>query len=108
MASCDSSTPYYADFLTVTEALRCPVCGGQRVASSDSPFALTVKRDACAYLHQGMPPAQVIARLETDYGADLGVEDHISAITLPLVMILAALLILGLWKLRGMVGKSVR
>ena len=104
--SCDASTPYYTDFVTVAESLRCPVCQGQRIASSDSPFALKVKEDICASLHEGLSASQVITRMEKAYGADLHVENSASGTMLPLVGIIVVIAAFALWKLKTFVLKS--
>jgi cytochrome c-type biogenesis protein CcmH len=103
--SCDASTPYYKDFITVTESLRCPVCEGQRVSSSDAPFALTVKRDVCDYLRQGLTTSDTITRVEEAYGSDLHVENDTSIIMLPLVILLVTLCIIGTIMLKKMMAK---
>jgi cytochrome c-type biogenesis protein CcmH len=105
-AACDASTPYYADFVTVTESLRCPVCEGQRIASSDAPFALTVKRDVCAALQEGLSAQQTIARIEAAYGADLHVEDDVSPMMLPLLVVMVLLLAFAVIRARRMVSMS--
>jgi cytochrome c-type biogenesis protein CcmH/NrfF len=101
--ACDASTPYYTDFVTVTEALRCPVCDGQRIASSDAPFALTVKRDVCAALQEGLNAAHTIARIEAAYGSDLHVENGTSPMMLPLLAVMGVFLVLGIMRVRKLV-----
>jgi cytochrome c-type biogenesis protein CcmH len=98
--SCDASTPYYASFVKITDSLRCPVCAGQRISSSDVPFALTVKRDVCKLLHEGMSVNQTINYIETAYGSDLHVEEKASIELLPLFTLFLALCILGIWIVR--------
>jgi cytochrome c-type biogenesis protein CcmH/NrfF len=103
--TCDTSTPYYADFIAVGEALRCPVCQGQRVASSDAPFALRVKQDICAALHEGLSADQVIARMEVAYGADLHVENTASLVMLPLIAVMTLMAVVAVWKIKKLAFK---
>ncbi len=105
MPVCDSSTPYYADFVTVTESLRCPVCQGQRIASSDSPFSLKVKEDICAALQAGLQPDQVTLRMEAAYGADLHVEKAGSFAMLPLMGMILFVAVVAIRQCRRMVIK---
>lgn len=92
---CDATTPYYQDYLIVTKSLSCAVCGGQRVASSDSPFARTVKRDVCKYLQQGMSRAEVVERIEQGYGDGLQVAHTGTPALWPMLGVLAVLAVIG-------------
>ncbi len=96
---CDASTPYYNDFITIQEALRCPVCEGQRIASSDAPFAVSVRKDICTYLQEGMNTDSVIARIEQDYGQGLRVDDG-SVLLWPMIGVILLCLVAGGFVLR--------
>lgn len=107
MPQCDTSTPYFTDFTTVVQSLRCPVCQGQRIASSDSPFALRVKEDSCAALHQGLSVKQVIQQMEMAYGADLHVENTTSPMMLPLIVVMVIIAGFAVWKIKMLVFKPM-
>ncbi len=95
MKQCDASTPYYQDYTALIQQLRCPVCDGQRINSSDAPFALSVKRDVCTMLHEGVEIEQIIPRIEADYGQSLRVESGFLGDVLPLALVGLVMLVVA-------------
>lgn len=98
MSSCDSTSPYYQEFQTITQQLRCPVCDGQRISSSHAPFALSVKRDVCNLLHEGVEYDNIIPQIEANYGQSMRVQSVGDNTLTPLlivfiIMVVAAILI---------------
>ncbi len=92
---CDASTPYYEHYVSATQQLRCPVCDGQRIDSSNAPFALTVKQDVCEYIRQGMTVQDVVLQIEADYGQQLRVSDGLAL--WPLWLMIMMVLWSGIW-----------
>lgn len=93
MKACDATTIYYRPYKDIIGQLRCPVCDGQRIDSSNAAFAQSVKRDVCKYLVQGVAKEEVIAKVEADYGQSLKIQSFNDVATLPITMILIILII---------------
>ncbi len=91
MKACDATTPYYQSYKTIISQLRCPVCGGQRIDSSNAAFAQSVKRDVCDYLVSGTAEHNIIAKVEEDYGQSLRIQSLGDASTLPVTLSVIAL-----------------
>jgi cytochrome c-type biogenesis protein CcmH/NrfF len=97
---CDSTTPYYADFLAVSEQLYCPVCAGQNLLSSQARFAVLVRDDICTLLHEGMPNPEIIRTLEQRYGTHLRYSTPAHSEMLPLMSMIGLMVIIALWYVR--------
>lgn len=104
--SCDSSTPYFASYEAIAQSLRCPMCGGQRISSSQSSFALSIKRDICTHLHEGMEAETIISTLEQDYGQSLRIENDLSSFNLFLLVAPIAMLTVAAIVIRRTVGRK--
>lgn len=105
---CDATTPYFHDYDAITHALRCPVCEGQLIASSDAPFALSVKKDICTALHEGKTRAEVIAYVEDAYGSGLRPLEDEQGGVLPMVGILVLCALLALLLMRTLIAPRIK
>ena len=88
MNACDSTSPYFSDYAAITQQLRCPVCEGQMIASSDAPFALHVKRSVCEQLMQGKSNPEIMQFIAQEYGEDLRTSNAPELIPLPFIILL--------------------
>jgi cytochrome c-type biogenesis protein CcmH/NrfF len=100
MKACDATTPYYATYKQLISQLRCPVCGGQRIDSSQAAFAEAVKRDSCDYVQAAMSQSEIIAKLEQDYGQSLQIHTAADNATWPITAILLAIALIVALKIK--------
>lgn len=88
-----------AQFLKLTEELRCPMCQNQNIADSDAMIAADMRRKVYALLKEGKSEAEVIEYMKSRYGDFVHYQPPVTAATLwlwaiPVLFVIIALTVL--------------
>ena len=102
------STPEQAArYYHLLRIVQCPNCQGSPVASSPSPFAITISTEIAQRINRGQSDDEIRAFLIERYGPSIVSDPPLSATTLPLYLV-AILSLLGMISLGVVYAKRLQ
>ncbi|QPG05043.1 cytochrome c-type biogenesis protein CcmH [Salinimonas marina] len=86
-----------AQFTTLTQTLRCPMCQNQNIADSDAMIAKDMRRKVYQLTLEGQSREQIIAYMKARYGDFVYYEPPLTVATIWLWILPVGFALCGLW-----------
>ncbi len=93
-------------YYQLIQDLRCPKCQNQNLADSDAPIANDLRNEIYQLVKEGYTSSEVEKYMETRYGQFVRYAPAVSSATAVLWMLPAALIILGLFIILGILKRN--